>query len=236
PLALNNGFFDTSGLDRFGVNKKYLNGKTRAKGAVVKPFLHIPMLDRTADEGTGLSRYFAEAVRGFNFNISRSNTFLPEDLAYNLYLEQLPNPTSQSKEYGFTINMFRKFSMRLTHQETIQFHTRAGTGTIATRVLGMDFHPGGQNLTFNLFDAATGWQQQLHPEFSLAQAQDSAAKQIGYTADFIASAGGKSFADASDAASKGWELEVQFNPTRNWTMKFTGNKQEAVDSNISLFI
>jgi hypothetical protein len=118
----------------------------------------------------------------------------------------------------------------------VQFHTRAGTGTIATRVLGMDFHPGGQNLTFNLFDAATGWQQQAHPEFTLEQAQAAAAKQIGYTVDFINNAGGKAIADASDATSKGWELELNFNPTRYWTMKLTGNKQEAVDSNISLFI
>ena len=51
------------------------------------------------------------------------------------------------------------------------------------------------------------------------QAQEAAAKQIGYTADFINNAGGKSFADASDATSRGWELEVQLNPTRYWTMK-----------------
>ncbi len=236
PIALSNGFFDTSGLYKFGINKKYLAGTTRTKGAIVKPLVHIPALDRAATEGSGFGQSVAEALRGLNVNFSRSNTFMPADLAYNLFLNQLPNPTSQAKEYGFTVNMFSNFSMRLTHQETTQFHTRAGTGTIATRVLGMDFHPGGQNLTFNLFDAATGWQQQLHPEFTQSQAQDAAAKQIGYSADFIANAGGKSIGDASDALSTGWELEVNFNPSRYWTMKFTGNKQEAIDSNISLYI
>ncbi len=235
PLTLSQGFFDETGLQRFGQNKKYLNGTTRTKGAVVKPFLHIPALDRTA-AGGGFASYVAEAIRGFNVNVSRSNSFLPADLAYNLYLEQLPNPTSIAKEYGVTINMFNRFSMRLTHHETTQYRTRAGTGTIATRVLGMDFHPGGQNLTFNLFDAATGWQQQQNPGFTLEQAQAAAARQIGYTADFIANAGGKAIADASDALSRGWETEINFNPTSNWTMKLTGNKQEAIDSNISLFI
>ncbi len=240
PLTLANGFFDTSGLDRFGQNKKYINGTTRTKGAVIKPFVHIPALDRMATEGEGIGSYFAEAIRGFNINISRSNSFLPADLAYNLYLEQLPNPTAQAKEYGFTLNMFGKFSLRLTHQETIQFRTRAGTGTIATRVLGMDFHPGGQNLSFNLLDAegnpTTGWQKQLHPEYTDQQALEAAAKAIGYSIDFINSASGKTIADASDATSKGWELETTFNPNKFWTMKLTGNKQEAIDSNISFFI
>jgi hypothetical protein len=235
PLNLVNGFFDETNLDNFGVNKKWKMGTTRTKGVVVKPFRGIGPLDRAA-EGGGLGSYFAEAVRGFHFFVNRSNSFLPADTAYNLFVEELPNPTSQSKEFGFGVSMFNKFSLRLTHQETIQFHTRANQGTIATRVLGMDFHPGGQNLTFNLFDAATGWQQQLHPDFSLEQAQAAAAKDIGYTVDFINNAAGKTFSDASDATSKGWELELQFNPNRYWTLRATGNQQVAIDSNIALFI
>ncbi len=244
PLSLSQGFFDTSNLENFGLNKKYLQGTTRTKGAVIKPFKGISYLDHQANEGSGIASYFAEAVRGFNINLSRSNSFLPADVAYNLFLEQLPNPTSQAKEFGFTVNMFNKFSLRLTHHETTQIHTRAGTGTIATRVLGMDFHPGGQNLTFNLFDAeggnpsstAPGWQKQLHPEYSDQQVVEAAAKAIGYSLDYINSASGKIISDASDATSKGWELEVNFNPNRYWTVKATGSKQEAIDSNISLFI
>ncbi|MSU49135.1 MAG: hypothetical protein EXS37_08645 [Opitutus sp.] len=234
-LNLANGFFDETNLENFGVNKKWKQGETKTKGAVIKPFRGIPALDRTAERG-GIAGFVAEAVRGFNVNLSRSDTFLPADTAYNLFIQELPNPTSESKEFGFTLNMFGKLSARLTHHETAQVHTRAGTGTIATRVLGMDFHPGGQTLTFNLFDAATGWQQLANPNFTLEQAQVAAAKQIGYSLDYINNAGGKGFADASDAASKGWELELQFNPNRFWTVKMTGNQQQAVDSNISLFI
>lgn len=236
PIALHNGFYDTSELDSFGQNKKYLQGTTRTKGLVVKPFRAIPFIDRIANERSGAGSFIAELIRGTNFNFSRSNTFRPADVAYNLFLDQLPNPTSVAEEYGITVNYTNKFSMRLTHQQTTQFHTRAGTGTIATRVLGMDFHPGGQNLTFNLYDAATGWQQQLNPNLTLEQAQTAAAKQIGYTFDFINNAGGKTFGDASDAISRGYELEINLNPTRYWTLKVTGNKQEAIDTNISLFI
>jgi TonB-dependent Receptor Plug Domain len=237
--TLANGFFSTDNLYNFGVNKKYNGGTTRTKGVVVKPFRNWAGIDRIANGG-GIESYFAEAVRGLNFYYNDSNSFLPADTVYNLYLTELPNPTSTGKEYGVMLNMFGKFSLRLTHQETIQLNTRAGTGTIATRVLGMDFHPGGQNLTFNLFDAEsnplTGWQVQLHPEYTAQQALEEGAKAIGYTLDYINNAANKSFGDASNATSKGWELEVQFNPNRYWTNKITGNQQVAIDSNISTFI
>ena len=47
---------------------------------------------------------------------------------------------------------------------------------------------------------------------------------------------GKTISDVNDARSKGWELELNFNPMRNWTVKATGAQQEAIDSNLSLFL
>jgi hypothetical protein len=232
-----NGFYDTTNLNNFGVNKRWRMGDTDTKGIVVKPFRNFDYLRRLAQEGQGFSRFVAQTLRGLSFYRNKSNSFKPADTAYNLFLQELPNPIGESTEYGVGLNMFDdRFSLRLTHQETLQTHTRAGTGVIATRVLGLDFHPGGQNLSFNLYDAATGWEQALHPEYSPEQAQAAAAKRIGYTPEYIADASGKSISDVNDAVSRGWELELQFNPTRNFTLKVTGNQQEAIDSNVSLFI
>ena len=44
---------------------------------------------------------------------------------------------------------------------------------------------------------------------------------------------GKNIAETSDQVSKGLELELNFNPTRNWTLKMTGAQQQTIDSNIS---
>lgn len=237
PTALSGGFIETANLWNFGVNKRWRFGDTKTKGVVVKPFRGWEFIEREANQGSGLTRFFAQTLRGLNLHYNQSDSFLPADTAYNLFLRELPNPTGESKEYGFSLNLFdNRFSMRLTHQETLQVNTRAGTGVIATRALAIDFDNSGQNLTFGLFDLATGWQQQINPSLTLAQAQENAAKQIGYTTAFINSAAGKSIADASDALSRGWELELQFNPNRYWTLKATGNQQEAIDSNISLFM
>ena len=234
PTVLRNGFIDTTNLWNFGTNKRWRQGETKTKGVVVRPFRSWSGIDREATTGSGATKLLAEFARGFSFHYNRSDSFLPADTAYNLYLRELPNPTGESEEYGFSLNLFdNRFSMRLTHQETLQVNTRAGTGVIATRALAIDFDNSGQNLTFGLFDLATSWFQQLNPSLTAAQAQDRAAQLIGYTPEFIASAAGKSIGDSSNALSRGWELELQFNPTRFWTTKLTGNQQEAIDSNVS---
>ena len=234
---LSGGFIDETNLLNFGLNKRWRFGDTRSQGVVIKPLRSLAFLNREANQGSGATRFLAQALRGVNFHYNQSNSFQPADTAYNLYLQELPNPTGTSREYGFSLNLFDdRFSLRVTHQETLQVHTRAGTGVIATRALAIDFDNSTQNLTFGLFDLATSWAQSINPALTLAQAQETAAKQIGYTPAFINSAANKTIADASDAASRGWELELQYNPTRFWTVKVTGNQQEAVDSNISLFM
>jgi len=234
PLTLRNGFFDEANLWNFGRNKRWRAGDTNTEGVVVKPFRSVGFIRDAAEKGTGLTRFFGQVVHGFNFYANKSDSFAPADTAYNLFLEELPNPSGETKEYGFSVQMFdNRFVVRVSHQETMQQASRAATGVIATRALGLDFHPGGQTLSFNLYDAATTWEQALHPNYTLEQAQDAAAKRIGYTSDYIASANNKVIADVSDAVSRGWELELQFNPTRYWTLRATGNQQEAIDSNIS---
>ena len=231
------GYLNEANLNNFGGLPRNRFGETLTKGVVVKPFRELPYLKDVAQNGTGLARFAAETVRGFYTYYNTSDSFQPADTAYNLYLQELPNPTGESKEYGFGLTMFdNKFSMRLTHHETVQVHTRSGIGVVATRALAIDFDNSGQNLTFGLYDLATSWYQQIHPEWSQLQAQETAAKLIGQTTTYINSVAGKSISDANDALSRGWELELQFNPTRYWTLKAAGSKQEAIDSNISVFM
>jgi hypothetical protein len=44
---------------------------------------------------------------------------------------------------------------------------------------------------------------------------------------------GKSISSTSDVKGEGYELEVSYNPTRFWTMKLTGARQESIDDNLS---
>ena len=235
-LNLSGTLLDEANLLNFGPNKKWREGETETKGVVVQPFKSIPLV-RHAAGGPGPARFLGQVVQGFRVHYNQSDSFQPADTAYNVFLEQLPNPQGKTKEYGFSLSLFdNRLYVRATRFETIQFHARTGIGTVATRAMAMDFDVPGQNLTFDLYSTATGWQQTLHPEFSLAQAQAAAARQIGYTTDYIAGATGKTISDALDATSKGTEVELQFNPSRYWTLKVTGGQQIAVDDHVSLFI
>ena len=232
------GFPDASFLDdhqHYGRDKKWREGQTETRGGVAKPFRSVPFL---LPEGrTGVGKAITEAVRGLSFHYNESNSFRPVDVAYNVYLGELANPQAKTKEYGFSLNMFdNRFFMRLTHQETLQIDKRGGTGVIGTRAVSIDFDIPGQTRNFDLFQSATNWALQRNPTLTQQQAQAQAARDIGFSLEQIAAFDGKSINDSSNSESRGWELEMQINPTRNWTMKVTGNQQEAIDSGVSVHI
>jgi hypothetical protein len=235
---LADGFPDESLLDdhgHFGRDKKWRSGKTETKGAVLKPFRSVPFLQQEGRTGAG--KAITEAVRGLSFHYNESNSFKPVDVAYNVYLGELANPQAKTKEYGLSLTMFdNRFFMRLTHQETLQIDKRGGTGVLGTRAVSIDFDIPGQTRNFDLFQSATNWALQRNPSLTQEQAQAQAAKDIGFTIEQIAAFDGKSINDSSNSESRGWELEMQINPTRNWTMKVTANQQEAIDSGVSVHI
>jgi hypothetical protein len=235
--TLNNGFYDLTNLNNFGTNKQWRFGDTTTKGVVVKPFLGFQFLRRLDEEGSGFTHYLANTLRGLNFHYNTSDSFQPADTAYNNYLVALPNPTNQSKEYGFSLNLLdNRVNLRVTHQETTQSNARTGTGIFAARLMAFDLDNSGLNYTFGIYDLATGWMTSIHPDWSLAQSQTAAANIAHLSPDFLTSATNKTISDTSDAVSQGWELELGFNPSRFWTLRVTGRKQEAVDQNISFYM
>jgi hypothetical protein len=232
--TLQGGFYDLTNLTNYGANKRWRFGDTMQKGVVVRPFREIPFVKRLAEGGTGLGGFFGDTLRGFSFHLNQSESFRPADTLYDLFLRELPNPSSSGREWGFGLTMFDdKLNLRVTHHQTQQLNARATTSTFATRALGIDFHPGGQTLSFNLYDAATNWMTLLHPNYTPQQAQDAAAVLIGYEPGYVQRAANMSIGDISDALSRGWEVELQFNPNRYLTVRVGGSQGEAIDQNIS---
>lgn len=230
------GYTDEFTTLNFGRNQRWRVGDTDTRGVIVRPFKEIPFVKQAA-QSSGLGRFFGQALQGMGVYYNESQNFAPADIAYNLYLQELPNPTGESKEFGVNFNLFdRKLNVRITHQETLQNRTRAATGTLATRAMSIDFDVPGQNQNFDLLTATTGWMLELHPTWTPDQLLAGAAKYMGLTPEYLLSANGKTIADASDAKSTGTEVEVQFNPTKFWTVRLTGRQEKAVETNVSLFI
>jgi outer membrane receptor protein involved in Fe transport len=208
------GFLDYSPLNNWGVwNEK--QGRTKTAGAVVKPFSWL------------------------NLSYNQADSFQPANTAYNLYGEILPNPTGKGKDYGVTINLGRQLSVRIGKYETRQKNARLGdAGSVATRAIQLDtarvnngsipynFETWATNLANARFTA-----QGVTP--SAAQLSSAVAKIMGLPDGFLDQAIGHSIAETGDTISKGYELELNYNPTNSWRTKVTAAETQAIDDNLS---
>lgn len=208
-LDINRGLFDISQLDTFGTNWIERIGSTRTKGIVVKP------------------------LRWLNVHYNESDSFKPEVVAQNVKGEYLPNPTGTGKDYGVSLNLFdNKLYVRLNKYKTFEQDARTRFGTVIGRVNRLDFDIGTGNDPFDLEDNLTTW---LTPQFTdPTQLAAEVYRRLGLTPEFLNQIRtGGTVTDINNAESKGYELELNFNPSRHWTLKMTGAKQKAVDSALS---
>ncbi|MCX6953897.1 MAG: TonB-dependent receptor, partial [Verrucomicrobia bacterium] len=144
PVLLKNGNteFDPAAIDHWAAGDyRYNTGKTRTAGVIARPFRDLGFVVEAADQGTGLTRLLAESVRGLAFTYNRSDNFLPQAPAVDLFLKPLPNITGEGKDYGFSLNLAGgKFVARFNRYETKQLNARDGdANTVAQRVMRLDF-------------------------------------------------------------------------------------------------
>jgi hypothetical protein len=127
-----------------------------------------------------------------------------------------------------------RVQLKVNRYKSDATNARAGdSGVIATRANRIDF--GDDN--FNLEDFAIGVLTARYQAQGVtptpAQMKTEVAKFMGLPEDFIENVSGKSISETSDITSTGLEIELHVNPTRHWTMKFTGAKQQTIDTRLS---
>jgi len=196
------------------------SGMTRTKGIVVKPF------------------------RWLNLQYNQSNSFKPAGYALDLQAQPLPNPNGRTKDYGFTLNLFSgKLVMRLNKYTSFTKDARGANDVVANRITLFDFDntAGGDESKFDLEDWLYGEYAKIDgftdPTTGTAAQQakwlQQAHDKMGIQQPFIDTMRANTRSMTSDQSSTGYELELNYNPTRYWTMKVTGNKQEAMQSAIA---
>jgi hypothetical protein len=195
-------------------------GMTRTKGIVVKPF------------------------RWLNLQYNQSTSAKPAGYALDLQAQPLPNPNGYTKDYGFTLNLFsNKLVLRLNKFESFTKDARGANDVVANRTTLFDFDNSatGDESKFDLEDWLYGEYAKIDgfpdPTVGTAAQQAKWLQQAhdkeGIQQPFIDTMRANTRAMTSDQSSKGYELEINYNPTRFWTMKVTGNKQEAMQSAIA---
>ncbi|MBL9211900.1 MAG: TonB-dependent receptor [Opitutaceae bacterium] len=227
--------YDYAASDRWLPGWRMAQGKTKTSSAVVRPFRDLRYVNRLVNEGSGLGKVAAEVVRSLSLTYNRSDNFIPQGPAVDLFLRSLPNQTGKTKDVGLWLSLFDgKLSVRYNSFKTDQINVRNGDiATIAQRVLRAD----GLNAAdaWALQDRATDWVRQLNPSFTEDQIKAEVAKTMGLSQDTIdrmesAIASGTLTA-TQDVVSKGDELEIYYNPSRAWTISASATKTESINQN-----
>lgn len=208
------GWIDYKNLEAFDEDWTGQSGETKTLGIVVKPTSWLNVF--------------------YNF----SDSFDPLGIAYNIFGEVLPNPTSKGTDWGILLKLLDgKLFIKVNRYDNTEINSRRSQiGTIGSRIhrlegwrqpLTASFYPwavdvvtqrflnqGVSNPTADqVFNAAAALMQ-IDP-VQLRRQNETGAVNV-----------------PADVTSKGWEIEATYNPKSNWRIKGNISQTEAFDSNI----
>jgi hypothetical protein len=236
-LAADGMSFDFESIDHWAAGDyRFNSGKTKTGGVVVRPFKDVAALNREATQGTGFTRFLAGAARGLAFTYNKSDNFTPADPRVDIYLNPLPNPTGSGKDFGFWLNLLDgRMVVRVNRYENKQLNARGGdAGTIAQRVTRTDVS---STAAFLLQDQATAWVTASHPTWTSAQILAEVARQMGMSTERQNAIEGAfnagTISATQDLVATGTEIEVNFNPTRHWTVSASFTEAESRNERVS---
>ncbi len=223
--------YDFKESNKWNDEWRVAKGKTKNMSIVARPFRDLGFL-KQAEGGSGFGKLVAEAVSGLSLTYNKADNFIAQGPAYDLFLNQLPNQTGKTKDIGFWMTMLDgKLSIRLTKFDTKELNLRNGDiSTMAQRILRYEGFV--SNDAWNLRKQTTAWLNGLGTGGSATNEQIAAAIQMPieqYNGLQTIGANG-TYAAVNDSRSKGYELEVNFNPTKYWTVSGSLTKTEAINT------
>ena len=219
-----------------------LSGNTRTLGGAFHVFKGMSFVQNIGGSGSLIS----ELLEGLTLFYNKSANFNPP-LTYNTdyFAKPLAKPTGKGKDFGIGFSLFQnKLVGRINWYETTSLNERSAAGaTPLGRLAYSDSSTGTawasairriQNAeaagkTFASIIAAPGWNSDAVNNVSGVADQQAISALIQLPYQYysrVATAG------TQDTKAKGTEVQITYNPTNNWTIKLTGDKQETVYSNV----
>lgn len=182
-------------------------------------------------------------TKWLSLRYNQSTSFKPEDFAIDFQGNPLENSQGDSKDYGFTLNLFKgKLYINLTRYDTYALNSRDNTiSVVGSRISNMDYdlNPTSNSTTFDLED----W---LINEVTLRDAAgilagtvtqqmviDEAHRLMGISQERIDMNRTFPRAMTANRRAKGYELAIDYNPSAFLSFKINGSQQETIYSNIA---
>ncbi|HLP26613.1 MAG TPA: hypothetical protein VK477_13110, partial [Acidobacteriota bacterium] len=219
--------YDFAESNRWNAGWRAARGKTKNVSVVARPFRDLRFLQSRVDDGSGVSRFLAEAVSSLSLTYNTADNFIAQGPAYDLFLNRLPNQTGETKDLGFWITVLDgKLSLRYNHFDTKQLNLRNGDiTTMAQRVLRYEGFIA--NDRWNLRTQVTGWLGGTATDEQIAAAIQMPIEQYKGLQTIATN---NTYAAVMDSQSKGDELEINYNPSRFWTISASVTKTEAINT------
>jgi len=212
-------------------------GKTKTAQFVVRPLRDLAAANRWAQQGTGLTRFFGELIRGAAFTYNKSDSFIPAPPAFDLFLRPLPNQSGEGRDMGVWFNLFSgKLVVRVNHYENKAVNARDGdANTIAQRTLRLDLDVTTDR--HRLYARAKDWYTLLNPTWSAAQVEaaifDTMKIDKATYEALVENFQAGTIAATNDIVAAGTEVELNFNPTRYWTVTANFEEKRSKNENVS---
>ena len=224
--------YDRGASDKWNPGWRAAQGKTKTLSLVARPFRDLGFLKSQASQGSAAGRLLAEAVRGLSLSYNKSDNFIAQGPAYDLFLKKLPNQTGTSTDLGLWMTVLDgRLSLRYTRFDTKQLNLRNGDiSTMAQRILRYEGFVATD--AWNLRTQSTAWLNGLGTGGLATNEQIATAIKmpIEQYNGLQAIAADGTYAAVQNAQSKGDELEINFNATKNWTVSASVTKTEAINT------
>jgi hypothetical protein len=190
----------------------YGAGPTRTAGIVVKP------------------------TRWLSLFANKSDSFQPASVNADVYLRPIGDPTGEGEDYGFALNLFNdKLYLRVNRYKTLNLDKRGGqTQSFAVRSRNVDF--GASFFPADLKTKAEEWHEAAAARQGITltdeQLNEKVAATMGLPVQYLEPLWAGINA-VEDVVAEGTEVELHYNPTNYWTLKFNFTKAESRFENMS---
>ena len=219
-----------------------LSGNTRTLGGAFHPLKDLGFVQNLGGEGSFVGQFLG----GLSFYYNKSANFNPP-ATYNTdyFAKPLPKPTGKGKDFGVGFSLFHdKLVGRVNWYTTSNTNERTtAAATLLGRLAYSDSSEGlpwasailriqnaeAAGKTLAQIISASNWNTDAANPISDTANQMKLYDMIQLPYQYysrVATAG------TQDSQAKGIEVQVTYNPSPNWTIKFTGDKAKTMYNNV----
>ncbi len=220
-----------------------LDGDTKTMGFAVRPLRGHAFVSKLAGSDSALNEF----LQGLTLYYNQSDNFNPPStFQTDYFLRPLPKPTGKGKDGGFGFNLVKnKLVARVNWYETESLNERtAAAGTLLTRLAYSDTTTGipwasavqrirngiAGGRTLQQIVSVTNWNTDTVNPVNDQANQQRIYDLIKLPFNYYA---GTSVGGTQDSKAKGMEIQLTYNPSNNWTIKLTADKQQTFYKNIA---